>query len=92
LTKIRWSPEAADDLERIAEHIRKSNPQVARRIVNTIYNGITTLKRFPNRGRGGRLEGTREIVFSSLPYIVAYRVKHEIVEIVRVYHGAQNWP
>jgi plasmid stabilization system protein ParE len=31
--KIRWSSEAADDLERIALHIHEDNPEAARRIV-----------------------------------------------------------
>jgi len=38
------------------------------------------------------LEGTRELVFSPLPFVVVYRVKEEIVEIARVLHGAQQWP
>jgi len=47
---------------------------------------------FPNRGRQGRVEGTRELVLAPLPFIVVYRVKTDAVEIVRVYHGAQDRP
>ncbi len=31
-------------------------------------------------------------MLAPLPFIVVYRVKTDAVEIVRVYHGAQNWP
>jgi plasmid stabilization system protein ParE len=32
------------------------------------------------------------LVISALPWIVVYRVRDDTVEIVRIYHGAQNWP
>jgi plasmid stabilization system protein ParE len=31
-------------------------------------------------------------VVAPLPFIVIYRLKAEAVEIVRIYHGAQNRP
>jgi toxin ParE1/3/4 len=92
LIRVRWSPEAVDDLERIVNYIRKENPSAARSVAYTIYNRISTLRGSPLRGRIGRIDGTRELVFSPLPYIAVYRVRGEIVEIVRIYHAAQNWP
>lgn len=44
------------------------------------------------RGRIGRIEGTRELIFPELPYVVVYRIQDQVVEIVRIYHGAQDWP
>lgn len=41
--------------------------------------------------KGGK-QGTRELIFHGLPYIVVYRVKNENVEVARIYHGAQDWP
>jgi toxin ParE1/3/4 len=90
--EVRWSPQAAEDLERIAQRILRDNPAAAREVVETLYNGITNLKTFPNRGRAGRIEGSRELVFPSLPYIVVYRLKDQAVEIARIYHAAQDWP
>ena len=46
----------------------------------------------PNRGRAGKKEGTREFVLASLPYIVVYQVTGEVLYVVRVLHGAQDWP
>ena len=90
--EVRWSLEAADDLERIIVRLRQDNPQAARRIAETIFRRCGDLRMFPNRGRRGRVAGTRELVLAPLPFIVIYRVKAEAVEIVRIYHGAQNWP
>jgi toxin ParE1/3/4 len=89
---VRWSPEAADDLERIVLHIRHDNPLVARNVALAIYETIGSLNTFPNRGRRGRIQGTRELVLAPLPWIAVYRVHDEAVEVVRIYHGAQNWP
>jgi toxin ParE1/3/4 len=83
---------AAEDLERIARWIQQNNPQAAKDTTDTIYEGITDLQTFPNRGREGRIESTRELVFPSLPYIGVYRLRNENIEIVRIYHAVQNWP
>ena len=90
--EVRWSPRAAEDLERIFERIEKDNPIAARQVVETIYAGCSTLRDFPKRGRPGRMQGRRELVFAPLPYIAVYRVKKYAVEISRIYHGAQDWP
>jgi len=90
--QIRWSHQAAEDFESAIQHILKENPTAARRISRIIYDGIGALARFPRRGRTGRVEGTRELVFAPLPFVAVYRVKGEFVEVVRILHGAQEWP
>lgn len=90
--EIRWSSEAADDLERIALHIHEDNPEAALQIVKILYDGIIALKKFPGLGRLGRETGSRELVFAPLPYVAVYRVSGDVIEISRIWHGAQNWP
>ncbi|WP_016918795.1 hypothetical protein [Methylocystis parvus] len=38
------------------------------------------------------MKGTRELPLAELPYIVAYRVKSDGVEILTIIHTAQKWP
>jgi toxin ParE1/3/4 len=84
---------AAEDLERICERIERENPEAARRVARTIYDGCAGLQNFPHLGRpSSRMTGRRELVFSPLPYIVVYQVTEDAVEISRVFHGAQDWP
>ena len=45
----------------------------------------------PHRGRPGRIESTRELVLSNLPYIIVYRVFDERLLILNIVHGAQRW-
>ena len=73
-------------------YIRTRNASAAERVAHTIHDGIVLLESFPGRGRPGRIEGTRELVFSPLPFVAVYRVIQGTVEIVRLLHGAQRWP
>ena len=43
--------------------------------MRALYDAPATLLMFPNRGRPGKKEGTRELVTSPLPYIVVYAVR-----------------
>jgi toxin ParE1/3/4 len=90
--RVRWTTPASIDLYNIVERIEKDNPTAAADVADTVYNGCDTLRNFPRRGRKGRIDRTRELVFPGLPYIVVYRIKPQIVEILRIYHGAQDWP
>jgi toxin ParE1/3/4 len=89
---LRWTTPAADDLYNIVQRIRKDNPSAASKVAAILYDGCAGLKDFPRSGRKGRMDGTRELVFSGLPYIVVYRIQDQIVELLRIYHGAQDWP
>jgi plasmid stabilization system protein ParE len=43
-------------------------------------------------GRPGRVIDTRELVIDRTPYIAAYRITGDKVRILRVLHGARQWP
>jgi toxin ParE1/3/4 len=92
--QIRWSPDAAADLQNIVDYIRLDNPAAAQRVGRAIYNRLSMLGDFPQSGRIGRVEGTRELPLPPLPFIVVYRLFEyaNVVEIVNVIHGAQRWP
>jgi len=89
--RVRWTTDAADDLERICDYIAEGRPESAGRVGQAIVQGIAALETFPNRGRPGRVEGTRELVFVSLPFVAVYEV-HDEVQVLRILHGAQQWP
>jgi toxin ParE1/3/4 len=89
--KIRWPPEAADDPAHIVGHIRQDSATVARRVAKDIYDRAGALRDFPYQGRKGRVEGTRELPLTPLPFIVVYRVLEQAVEIVNIIYGAQRW-
>lgn len=89
---IRWTEEAVDNLEQISVYIAEDNPEAAQRTVNRIYDRIEQLCAFPNRGRRSQDGNTRELVLSPLPYIVTYRVRQSTIEILHLWHAAQQRP
>jgi toxin ParE1/3/4 len=91
--RLRWSTLAIDDLERICSWIDRDNPDAARRVAKIIYEGCGQLRQFPNLGRASsRMSGRRELAFPPLPYIAVYQVKENVIEVSRIFHGAQDWP
>ncbi len=90
--ELRWAEEAAADLEHITDYLFQNAPERAAELVRAMYNAPAALLTFPHRGRAGKKEGTRELVLSSLPYIVVYQIAGEVIHIVRILHGAQKWP
>jgi len=89
--RIRWTLPAADDLENIKIYLQQHYPHFAEPTVRTIYQRIRSLKTMSLRGRPGHRAGTRELALTPLPYVVVYAVKQDAVEILHIYHGAQDW-
>lgn len=89
MTSIRWTTEAADQLETQVNRIRENNPEAALAIAQTILDRIAKLQTFPNLGRPGEVKGTRELVVAS--YVIVYWLVGDVTEILHIWHGAQDW-
>jgi toxin ParE1/3/4 len=90
---IEWSDAALEDLISLRDHISKDNPAAAKKMALAIIQSVeTNLPDHPQMGRSGRVVGTRELVISNTPYVVPYRIRSGVIEILRVYHGARKWP
>ncbi|MBN9037591.1 MAG: type II toxin-antitoxin system RelE/ParE family toxin [Rhizobiales bacterium] len=91
--RIVWTRRYLSELEAISDYIGEHNPRAAARVVNTIHSKTERLlSSNPFIGRKGEIRGTRELVIPGTPYIVAYRVTDQTVEILFVQHGARQWP
>jgi toxin ParE1/3/4 len=90
--RVVWTAWALRDLASLRAYIWQNNPAVAERQVERILAAAARLAEFPETGRPGRRAGTRELVVTRTPYLVAYRVRGELVEVLRVLHGRQRWP
>ncbi len=89
---IDWTTNAKAQLLRLDDYIFERSPKGAERVVDDIYDAVNLLQNLPFLGREGRVKGTREIVISKTPYVVAYRIQRETIQILAVIHGAQRWP
>ena len=74
--RLRWTNPAANDLYNIVQRIRRDNPAAATKLAKILYDECGRLKDFPRRGRNGRIEGTRELVFPGL--LTLLRTQFEI--------------
>jgi toxin ParE1/3/4 len=90
---VLWSPEAIADIASLRAYIAEDNPDAANRIALHIgHNVEQLLSSHPEMGRPGRVPGTRELVIPMTPYVVAYSIRDNRVQALRVYHGARRWP
>lgn len=90
--RLEWSPFAIEDRLGIFAYLEADSPRVAVRVDEAIRAHTRRLIVFPESGRPGRVVGTRELVVTGLPYVVAYRAFDDAVRILRVLHGSQLWP
>jgi addiction module RelE/StbE family toxin len=88
--RIRWTPAAAADLQNISDYLKDHRPHYRQPTMRKLYEAIGALRRWPYRCRTGREEGTRELTL--LPYVAVYRIEEHSIDILRVYHGAQDRP
>jgi len=90
--KLTWSAFALSDRDAIFTYIEADNPAAAVLIDERIVASTRRLLDFPASGRVGRIAGTRELVINGTPYVAAYTITETTVRILRVLHGAQEWP
>jgi toxin ParE1/3/4 len=90
--RLAWTVAALQDLAAARAYIAQDNPAAADNQAGRILVAVTRLLRFPEIGRPGRRGGTRELVVNRTPYVVAYRVRADAIEILRVLHARQRWP
>lgn len=89
--RVVWTDSALLDLADAYRFIALDNPQTAARVIAELRQiAVEKLTAFPEIGRLGRVEGSRELVLR--PFVIAYRVRGETIEMLRVLHGRRRWP
>lgn len=89
---VVFTQRAIIDMEELHAYIARRSPSRAHSVLARIRRAINHLALFPYSGRIGRLDGTRELVVSGLPYLAVYEVHDDRVVVQRVLHQSQQWP
>lgn len=89
---IRWLARALQDRVSQLAYIAERNAMAAENMDGRIRSGVALLAEHPMMGRSGRVPGTRELPIGGSPFLVVYRIDRGQVRIVRLLHGAQQWP
>ena len=90
--RLVWTQHALADRDAIFERLESDSPRAALKVDDRIVAAVRRLLDFPESGRPGRVEGTRELVVAHTPFIAAYVVTDDKVRILRILHGARVWP
>lgn len=89
---LKWTRAASQDLESLQRYVSRDNLDAAIDTELEIIRRVEVLTEHPDIGRPGRVEGTRELVPGSLPYVIPYVHQGDAVIILRVLDGAMKWP
>jgi toxin ParE1/3/4 len=90
MAQVRWTPQAADDLEAICLFIARDSPQLAAAFADRVLRATDHLASFPRSGRivpEFGIGNIRELVVGS--YRIIYRIQQEDVHLLTVHHGAR---
>lgn len=87
--EVKWLRRALNDLEAIASYIERDNPQAAQALVESIREKTERPGSFPYMGRASEKPDTREF-FVYEHYLVSYRIRPGRIEILQIWHTAQD--
>lgn len=90
--RVKWLRKALINLDEEASHIALDDERAARVIVTRVLDAVAMLVDQPALGRPGRVPGTRELVVSKTRYVVPYRVRGDVIEVLRVFHTSRRLP
>jgi toxin ParE1/3/4 len=88
VAQVVWTRRALADLEAIRSYIGKFSPQASRRLAARLIEVAASLRAQPERGRA--ITGGRRELTIVAPYLIRYRVRDGVVQILTVRHGAMR--
>lgn len=92
MRKLNWTRTSLADLDHIDEWLsREASPETAVRMLTAIRDRANFLLDFPRGGPPLAEAGFRTLRIHQTPYLFLYRVMEDAIEILRVYHGRENW-
>lgn len=89
---VTWTELAVRDLAEARSYIADRNVVAAASLGRRVLAAVAVLSDFPEAGRAGRRQGTRELGVAGTPYLLVYRTGQHGVVILRVLHGHRQWP
>lgn len=90
MAQVRWTSQAIEDIESIAQFISQDSVHYASLFVSDILAAVERLESFPKIGRVVpeiNDSAIREIILGD--YRIVYRFKKDVAEILTVFHGGK---
>lgn len=89
---VFWLSEAAQEKDEVVDYIGSHNLPAALAVDEAIHRQVAQLADFPYLGKKGRVDGTFELVITSTPYVVSYRLYEREIQILHLFHARRDWP
>ncbi|MCA1597979.1 MAG: type II toxin-antitoxin system RelE/ParE family toxin [Chloroflexi bacterium] len=90
--RVHWTKRALRRIDQHIDFIARWSPSAGYHMGQRVRHAVENLADHPLLGREGRYIGTRELVVESGRYIVVYRVRGQVVQIVTIHDARQEWP
>ena len=87
--RVVWTRMAVSNLDGVGDYIAKDNPKAAANLLKQIRKSVKLLQAQPFLGRRTEFKDVRELVVHP-NYIVSYRVDALTVQILQIWHVAQQ--
>ncbi len=88
--RLRGTPAAADDLERIKDYLREHQPRFGQATVKKLYESIRSLSDSPaSRGALVRSRHARTGVYTAALRCRLPGTQRQTIEVLHIWHGAQ---
>lgn len=94
MVKIKWLPEALDDIQRLYDFLLTKDINAAKRAGASILKGSNLLKTSPRIGKPMSDESDRReifIAFGAGAYVIRYKFESkDTIIVIRVWHSKEN--
>lgn len=92
--KVIWLKRARKDLNDAINWLTRHNPTAAKKAARLINLQVNQLNVYPQLGRVGDIDGTRELVIQQTRYIAAYQIDAQTdqIKILALMHESMQWP
>jgi toxin ParE1/3/4 len=88
--RVRYTPEAFSDRERILEYLKERSPGGARNVAASIREAVMRLGDQPHSGYRTDNPEVRVMFVVRYPYKIFYRVRDDAVEILHIRHTSRR--
>ena len=90
--RIRLLRRATRDLEEIHAYVAAADPHAAGAVAKRLAASLDLIATRPEIGRPTKWPDVREWSVPGLPYVIPYRIRPGVVDILRVWHTSRNRP
>jgi toxin ParE1/3/4 len=88
--RVRYTPEAFSDRERIVEYLKERSESGARNVAASIREAVAQLAHQPDSGYRTDNPEVRVLFVVRYPYKIFYRVRDDAVEILHIRHTSRR--